>query len=194
MDIAKDTSRFKVVVTGRRWGKSVLGREVALHQAFNYPNSLTWIVTPTREMGKDIHWTQLKKRCEDLNWNYKVNETELSITNTDNNAKIFIKTADKPDRLRGRGLDLVIPDEFASMDQSVWSEILRPALSDKKGKALFISTPAGHDVLYELYNIHGQKKSSGISINGKIIIPDSGVFILKIKLAGGYSIHRILRL
>ncbi len=125
MDIAKDTSRFKVVVTGRRWGKSVLGREVALHQAFNYPNSLTWIVTPTREMGKDIHWTQLKKRCEDLN----------SITNTDNNAKIFIKTADKPDRLRGRGLDLVIPDEFASMDQSVWSEILRPALSDKKGKA-----------------------------------------------------------
>lgn len=50
------------------------------------------------------------------------------------------------------------------------------------------------DVPYELYNIHGQKKSSGISINGKIIIPDSGVFILKIKLAGGYSIHRILRL
>ena len=50
------------------------------------------------------------------------------------------------------------------------------------------------DVLYELYNIHGQRKSSGISINGKIIIPDSGVFILKIKLAGGYSIHRILRL
>jgi len=151
LNIAQDTSRFKVVVTGRRWGKSVLGREVALHQAFNHANSLTWIVTPTREMGKDIHWTQLKRRCEDLNWNYKVNETELSITNTDNNSKIFIKTADKPDRLRGRGLDLVIPDEFASMDQSVWSEILRPALSDKKGKALFISTPAGHDVLYELY-------------------------------------------
>ena len=50
------------------------------------------------------------------------------------------------------------------------------------------------DLAYELYNIHGQKISSGISINGKIIIPDSGVFILKIKLAGGYSIHRILRL
>ncbi|MCC7027245.1 MAG: T9SS type A sorting domain-containing protein [Saprospiraceae bacterium] len=50
------------------------------------------------------------------------------------------------------------------------------------------------DLPYELYNIHGQKKSSGVSINGKIIIPDSGVFILKIKLAGGYSIHRILKL
>lgn len=50
------------------------------------------------------------------------------------------------------------------------------------------------DLPYELYNIHGQKKSIGVSINGKIIIPDSGVFILKIKLAGGYSIHRILRL
>jgi len=50
------------------------------------------------------------------------------------------------------------------------------------------------DLPYELYNIHGQKKSSGASINGKIIIPDNGVFILKIKLTGGYSIHRILRL
>lgn len=50
------------------------------------------------------------------------------------------------------------------------------------------------DLPYELYNIHGQKKSSGVSINGKIIIPDSGVFILKIKLTGGNSIHRILRL
>ena len=50
------------------------------------------------------------------------------------------------------------------------------------------------DLPYELYNIHGQKKSSGISSQGKILIPDSGVFILKIKLAGGYSIHRILRL
>ncbi|MBK9719096.1 MAG: T9SS type A sorting domain-containing protein [Saprospiraceae bacterium] len=50
------------------------------------------------------------------------------------------------------------------------------------------------DLPYELYNIHGQKKSIGVSINGKILISDSGVFILKIKLAGGYSIHRILRL
>lgn len=50
------------------------------------------------------------------------------------------------------------------------------------------------DLPYELYNIHGQKKSSGVSINGKIIIPDSGVFILKIKLAGANSIHRILKL
>ena len=50
------------------------------------------------------------------------------------------------------------------------------------------------DLPYELYNIHGQKKSSGVSINGKIIIPDNGVFILKIKLTGGNSIHRILKL
>ena len=149
--IAKDPARFKVVVTGRRWGKSVLGREVALKTAFEKPDSLIWIVTPTREMGKDIHWQFLKDRCKALGWKIKTNETNLSITRIKNRSVIALKTADNPDRLRGRGLDVVVLDEFGSMDQTVWQEILRPALTDRKGSALFISTPAGHDVLYELH-------------------------------------------
>lgn len=150
-EIAEDLSRFKVVVTGRRWGKSVLGREIALKTVKNTNNALVWIVTPTREMAKDIHWDALKERVRQLNWRVKVNETNLSITRIRNNSKIVLKTADNPDRLRGRGLDLVIPDEFGSMNQQVWAKILRPALTDKKGSAVFISTPNGKDVLFELY-------------------------------------------
>jgi len=143
--------RNKVVVTGRRWGKSVLGREEALRVAKTIPNSLSWIICPTREMAKDIHWEQLKKRCKELNWKIKVNETALSITRLIDGSKIVLKTADSPDRLRGRGLHLAVIDEFRDMEQSVWTEVIRPALSDYQGKAVFISTTNGYDVLYDLY-------------------------------------------
>jgi len=151
LEIAKDNTRFKVAVSGRRWGKSVLGREMILAKAFDMPGSLSWIVTPTREMNKDIHWDALKQRVKELNWRVKINETNLSITKLIGGSKIILKTADNPDRLRGRGLDFVVIDEFRDMDQSVWQDILRPALTDKKGEALFISTPNGHDILYDLY-------------------------------------------
>jgi len=152
-EIAEDKTRFKVAVTGRRWGKSILGDEVALYKAFNKHKSLNWIVCPTREMARDIHWDNLKTRCKDLDWKIKVNESNLSILNLETNSKIILKTADNPDRLRGRGLDFVCIDEFRDMDQSIWKDILRPALSDKKGEALFISTPNGHDILYDLYKL-----------------------------------------
>lgn len=102
-------------------------------------------------MAKDIHWNELKTRCRQLNWRIKVNETELSITRLTNKSKIVLKTADNPDRLRGRGLDFAGIDEFRDMKQSVWQEIIRPALTDKKGIAFFGSTPAGKDILFDLY-------------------------------------------
>lgn len=150
-EIFYDNTRFRVVVTGRRWGKSVLGREEALKTAKQINNSLSWIVCPTREMAKDIHWDALKKRCEDLRWRVKINESALTVTRLVNHSKIALKTADNPDRLRGRGLHKVIVDEFRDMDQSVWNEVLRPTLSDYHGQAVFISTTNGYDVLYDLY-------------------------------------------
>ena len=151
-EIFYDNTRNKVIVTGRRWGKSVLGREEAIKTAFEIKNALVWIVCPTREMAKDIHWDALKRRLkDDLKWKIKVNESSLTITRLKTNSKIALKTADNPDRLRGRGLHKVIIDEFRDMDQSVWSEVLRPTLSDYHGQAVFISTTNGYDVLYDLY-------------------------------------------
>ena len=150
-EIAEDKTRFKVVVSGRRWGKSYLGVEVALHNAFHKKKSLNWIVCPTREMARDIHWDHLKERVKELHWKTKINETSLSITRLNDGSKIILKTADNPDRLRGRGLDFIVIDEFRDMEQWIWGDVLRPALTDKKGNALFISTPNGKDVLYDLY-------------------------------------------
>jgi len=150
-EIFYDNTRNKVVVTGRRWGKSVLGREEALKTAKQIDNALVWIVCPTREMAKDIHWDALKKRCSDMKWRVKINESSLTITRLTNGSKIALKTADNPDRLRGRGLHKVVVDEFRDMEQSVWNEVLRPTLSDYHGQAVFISTTNGYDVLYDLY-------------------------------------------
>jgi len=56
---------------------------------------------------------------------------------------IALRGADNYDSLRGNGLDFVVLDEFASMSPEAWTEVLRPSLADKHGRALFIGTPRG---------------------------------------------------
>lgn len=68
-----------------------------------------------------------------------------------NGGEIAIRSADNPDSLRGEGLDLAVLDECAFMKESAWTEALRPALSDRKGKAIFISTPKGRNWFWRLY-------------------------------------------
>lgn len=72
---------------------------------------------------------------------------------------IELKTADNPDNLRGAGLDLVVLDEAASMNPDVWYVILRPALADKGGRALFISTPKHFNWFYDVYSQAESDKS-----------------------------------
>ncbi len=150
-DIFLNLSRFRVAVCGRRWGKSVLGAETALRVAFSSKQAKIFIVCPTREMVKDIFWDYLKKRAAGLKWRVKVNESELSLKRLTNGAVIQLKSADRPDRLRGRGLTLCVMDEYADMEESIWPEVVRPALSDTGGAALFIGTPKGRNHFYELY-------------------------------------------
>jgi len=139
--IADDTSRFKVVIAGRRFGKTHLAiRELCYHARI--PDREVWYVAPTYKMSKNIVWKKLKAKLLDLKWAKKVNETELSIL-LKNGTTIALKGADNADSLRGVGLDYLILDEFADIDPSAWFEVLRPTLADKQGKALFIGTPKG---------------------------------------------------
>jgi hypothetical protein len=62
-----------------------------------------------------------------------------------------VRSADNPDSLRGEGLDLAILDECAFMQESAWTEAIRPALSDRKGRAIFISTPKGRNWFWRLF-------------------------------------------
>ena len=139
--IARDSHRFRVVVAGRRFGKTYLSiRELCYHAC--QPNREVWYVAPTYKMARQIVWKKLKNRLKDLNWIEKTNETELSIS-LRNGSTISLKGADNYDSLRGVGLDFIVLDEFADISPEAWFETLRPTLSDKAGKALFIGTPKG---------------------------------------------------
>lgn len=150
--IVEDTHRFKVVIAGRRFGKTHLAiRELCFHA--RVPNQEVWYVAPTYKQAKMIVWRKLKQRLSDLRWIRKANESELSIT-LKNNSTISLKGADNEDSLRGIGLDYLILDEFADIKPEAFYEVLRPTLADKEGKALFIGTPKGiANWSYELYQM-----------------------------------------
>ena len=139
--IAKSDKRFRVVVAGRRFGKTHLSiRELCFHA--RKPNQEVWYVAPTYRQAKQIVWRKLKYKLQDLNWAKKINESELTIL-LKNGSVISLKGADNADSLRGVGLDFMVMDEFADVDEEAWTEVLRPTLADKQGKALFIGTPKG---------------------------------------------------
>jgi len=148
--VAKNPARFRVVVAGRRFGKTHLSiRELCYHA--KDPGKDVWYVAPTYKMARQIVWRKLKNKLQDLNWVAKTNETELTIILI-NGSTIALKGADNYDSLRGVGLDFIVLDEFADIDPEAWYETLRPTLSDKAGKALFIGTPKGiGNWAYEIY-------------------------------------------
>lgn len=148
--VASDSTRFRVVVAGRRFGKTHLSiRELCYHA--RDPHKEVWYVAPTYKMARQIVWRKLKNKLQDLNWTAKTNETELTITLV-NGSVISLKGADNYDSLRGVGLDFIVLDEFADIDPEAWYETLRPTLSDKQGRALFIGTPKGiGNWAYEIY-------------------------------------------
>jgi phage terminase large subunit len=148
--VANDLTRFRVVVAGRRFGKTHLSiRELCKHA--KEPGREVWYVAPTYKMAKQIVWRKLKNKLQDLNWVKKANETELTLQ-LRNGSVISLKGADNYDSLRGVGLDFIVLDEFADIDPEAWYETLRPTLSDKQGRALFIGTPKGiGNWAYEIY-------------------------------------------
>jgi hypothetical protein len=139
--------RFRVLVAGRRFGKTYLAL-VELIQAAWGPGRLAWYVAPSLKQAKRISWAALKKMTRPY-WAAKPNETDLRIELTCGGT-ICVRGAENYEALRGDGLDFVVLDEYASMAREVWTEVLRPALADRMGKALFISTPKGFNHLYEL--------------------------------------------
>ena len=147
--ISQDPTRFRVVVAGRRFGKTHLAIRTLAEWA-HLPDREVWYIAPTYRQAKMIAWKKLKKKLRDLRWIDKVNESELSIQ-LRNGSTIALKGADNFDNLRGAGLDGLILDEFASISPEAWYETLRPMLSDRGGKALFIGTPAGLNWAYDIY-------------------------------------------
>lgn len=158
LEIAADSHRFRVVCAGRRWGKSVLSQLLVLQWAVKQ-SGLYWIVSPTYRQGKQIHWRGLLQIVPQ-EWILKKNEVELSIT-LKNGSVIELKGAENPDALRGVKVRGLVIDEIASIRNWdwLWSEVLRPTLTDYSAPAIFISTPKGYNHFYDIYN-EGQKNDS----------------------------------
>jgi len=143
-------ARFRVVVAGRRFGKTVLGVTECLYEAQSGTKKLVWYIAPTYRMAKELVWEELKESIPP-EMIAKKNESELSITIKGFKSKIVLKGADNPDSLRGKGLDFVVFDEAADITDDTWYKVIYPALTDKQGSALFIGTPKGFNWFYDLY-------------------------------------------
>jgi hypothetical protein len=141
-------SRFRVLAAGRRFGKTFLACTELVRAACG-PGRVAWYVAPTYKQAKRIAWKPLKQLTRRF-WASQPNETDLRIELI-TGGTIALRGADNYDSLRGEGLDFVVLDEFASMALEAWTEVLRPALSDRLGQALFIGTPKGRNHFYELF-------------------------------------------
>ncbi len=139
--ISDSTVRYKVVSSGRRFGKSYLAiNEMAKFARF--PNRRILAVAPTYKQVKNVLWDDILTMLTDRNWVKKVNQTELTITLI-NGSKITLRSADNFDALRGGKYDFIVMDECADIAKEAWYLVLRPTLSDRQGHGLFIGTPKG---------------------------------------------------
>lgn len=153
-EVFNDSSRFRVVVAGRRFGKTKLSMLEMMAWAARKKSQKVWYVAPTYRMAKQIMWNDLKANIP-MEWVSKIRENELSML-LRNNSEISLRGADKPDSLRGVSLDFLVLDEFQDISGDTWTTVLRPTLADRKGHAIFIGTPKGYNHLYKLYKM-GQR-------------------------------------
>lgn len=142
--------RWAVINTHRRAGKTVAlvndlvfgGLECRLHKP-----QLAY-VGPTYSQAKRVAWAYLKDFAEPY-LSKPPQEAELKVT-LKNEATIYVLGADNADSLRGMYLDGCVPDEYALFKPSVFSQVIRPALSDRNGWAIFASTPRGKNLFYDV--------------------------------------------
>jgi len=147
--IALDKHRFKVINCGRRFGKTTLAIEEIKGKVAAGKQKISYIA-PTYQQARDIAWEMLKKEFNGADFNESRLEIRIgSIT-------IVLRGWESIETLRGQQFDFIVIDEVAMMRNfwSNWQEIIRPTLTDTKGKVMFISTPKGFNHFYDLFNLH----------------------------------------
>ena len=146
-----DRHRFSVIVAHRRFGKTMGVINQLIKRAIIFPGTdgRFGYLAPYRNQAKAIAWDYLKRYTQVVP-DVKFNESELAVT-MPNGSRIRLYGADNADALRGLYFDGLVVDEIADIKPDVWGEILRPALADRGGWCIFIGTPKGQNVFFELY-------------------------------------------
>lgn len=163
--VFKDPRRVRVVVAGRRWGKTQLARILAVRAAAAKTKQLIWYVAPTYGMARSILWDELKDSIP-KKWIRSVNETRMTVR-LRNGSRIELKGADKPDSLRGVALNLVIVDEAQDIEPDTWFKVLYPTLTSTRGEAIIIGTPKAYNWLYDVY-MKGQRGETYRDTKGRL--------------------------
>jgi predicted phage terminase large subunit-like protein len=151
-EVWKDTARFQVIAAGRRTGKSRIAAWKLLVKALQATEGTIFYVAPTQGQARDIMWKLLLELGHSVIKNVHVNNLEITLIN---GRQIRLKGADRPETMRGVSLYFVVLDEYADIRPDVWEQILRPALADLKGEAMFIGTPMGRNHFYDLFKEAG---------------------------------------
>lgn len=150
--IHRSDKRFRLVDGGRRIGKSVIGGREVFTQAV-VPGSWIWIVGPTMDLAEKefrVAWRLIVDK--QLIPVERKSERELFMQ-LGNGSFIECRSEENPDQLIGEGLDLVVLAEAARLKHRTWDQYLRPALADRRGKALFTSTPRGFNWFWQFWKL-----------------------------------------
>jgi len=143
-------SRFRVVSAGRRFGKTRLAVLECL--AVANEGKRAWWISPTYKMS-NVGWRPLRQMASRIP-GAVIRKAEREVV-IPGGGLVAVRSADNPDALRGEGLDFVVMDEAAYIMPEAWIEAIRPALSDRLGRALFISTPRGRNWFWDIHRKGG---------------------------------------
>lgn len=152
LELRSKLRRFNVIVCHRRFGKTVFAINHQIDKMLRYslPAPRAAYLAPSYGQAKRVVWDYLKKYTEMIP-GAEPNEADLRLDYAHNRARQMLLSAENPASLRGIYLDDCLLDEYAEMDPTVWSEVIRPTLSDRRGTATFIGTPKGQNNFYKLY-------------------------------------------
>ena len=140
--------RFAVVVAHRRFGKTVAALNHLIREAvLNTKETPRYAyIAPTYGQAKRVAWDYLVKYTSPIGGTNNISELRVDFWGR----RIQLYGSDNPDSLRGQFFDGVIIDEVGDQNPKIWTDIVRPALTDRKGWCLFIGTPKGHNHFKEL--------------------------------------------
>lgn len=152
--------RHRVVVAGRRWGKSELALRESLRTALEQPGSSVCFGSPVYQQARS-RFRSFVSMCRDLPQTLveSTNRSELRVVFSNQSSVIFASLFE-PDRIRGEGFDLCVVDECGYVDADTWTHVLRPTMSDRGGRALAIGSPRGRGQLLHVLFEKGQAGDS----------------------------------
>ena len=144
------THRWACLVAHRRAGKTVAAVNDIIRAAITYQgdHGLFAYIAPYRSQAKAVAWQYFQEFAQPITQHK--NEQELTITLL-NGSQIRLYGADNADAMRGLGFSGVYMDEYGDFKPSVFGNVIRPALSDKQGWAVFGGTPKGKNQFWEIY-------------------------------------------